>query len=187
MSRLPPLPDGRLISRFLERRDEGAFDVLYDRHTPRVYGLALRLAGGHEADARDLVQETWVRAVRGLERFRGESRLSSWLCAICTNVWRETLRRGRREVELELAPEPVAPGSRIGVIPPHDPIDVQRALDALPPGYRAVVVLYGIYGFSHAEVAEMLGISEGTSKSQLFRGRRALLRALDDERRDDER
>lgn len=177
--------DGRLIARFLERRDEGAFDALYDRHTPRVYGLALRLAGGAEADARDLVQETWVRAVSGLGRFRGDARLSSWLCAICTNVWREGLRRTHREVDLEGAPEPVAPGSRLGALPPHEPVDVQRALDGLAPGYRAVVVLYGVYGFSHAEVADMLGISEGTSKSQLLRGRRALLRALNDEQGDE--
>jgi RNA polymerase sigma-70 factor (ECF subfamily) len=170
--------DHTLVSRFLQRRDEEAFDALYRRHTPRVYGLALRLAGGQEPEAQDLVQETWVRAIARLGTFRGESRLSTWLCGICANVWREHLRRARPEVSLEAAPEPTAPGSRAGRVPPHEPIDVRRALERLAPGYRAVLVLHGIYGYPHAEVAELLGISVGTSKSQLLRGRRALLAAL---------
>jgi RNA polymerase sigma-70 factor (ECF subfamily) len=63
-------------------------------------------------------------------------------------------------------------------VPSHEPLDVRRALEGLAPGYRAVLVLHGIYGYSHAEVADLLGISEGTSKSQLLRGRRALRHAL---------
>jgi RNA polymerase sigma-70 factor (ECF subfamily) len=173
--------DRALVSRFLERRDEGAFDALYHRHTPRMYGLALRLAGGEEVEAGELVQEAWVRAIARLGAFRGESRLSSWLCGICANVWRERVRRARPEIALDAAPELAAPGPPPGRAPPHEALDVRRALERLAPGYRAVLVLYGIYGYSHAEVAELLGISEGTSKSQLLRGRRALRIALLDE------
>jgi RNA polymerase sigma-70 factor (ECF subfamily) len=179
--------DHTLIARFLSRRDEHAFDALYSRHTPRMYGLALRLAGGDEPDAREIVQEAWTRAVSRLDTFRGESRLSSWLCGICANVWREHLRRHRPEVALEAGlnvastvagASDAAPGAPRSGVPDFDPIDVRRALEKLAPGYRAVIVLHGIYGHSHAEVAEMLGISEGTSKSQLLRGRQALRRAL---------
>jgi RNA polymerase sigma-70 factor, ECF subfamily len=178
----PKVTDRTLIARFLKRRDERAFDALYVRHTPRMYGLALRLAAGDEPDAREIVQEAWTRAVARLDTFRGESRLSSWLCGICANVWREHLRRRRPEVALDVLPVAAAhPGGgsgRVPAAPSEELIDVQRALDDLAPGYRAVIVLHGIYGHSHAEVAEMLGISAGTSKSQLLRGRRALRRAL---------
>jgi RNA polymerase sigma-70 factor (ECF subfamily) len=167
--------DGALVSRFLARRDERAFTALYERHTPLMYGLSLRLAAGEEPEARDVVQEAWVRAIAGLATFRGESRLSSWLCGICANVWRERLRRTRPEVALDAASEGAALPSPA---PPHEPLDVRRALEGLAPGYRAVIVLHGIYGYSHAEVAAMLGIAEGTSKSQLLRGRRALRLAL---------
>lgn len=173
--------DRALVSRFLGRRDERAFNALYRRHTPRMYGLALRLSGGDESDAREIVQEAWTRAVSRLDTFRAESRLSSWLCGICANVWREHLRRRRPEVTLELFARGAGEesgGGRPPHVPRYDPIDVRRALEQLAPGYRAVIVLYGIYGYSHAEVAEMLGISEGTSKSQLLRGRRALRDAL---------
>ena len=176
--------DAALVARFLRRRDEHAFDALYRRHTPRMYGLALRLAAGDEPDAREIVQEAWTRAVSRLDTFRWESRLSSWLCGICANVWREHLRRRRPEVALEALPAPggleAALGERRTGVPGFESIDVRRALEKLAPGYRAVIVLHGIYGYSHAEVAEILGISEGTSKSQLLRGRQALRRALHD-------
>lgn len=176
--------DGVLVARFLRRRDEHAFDALYRRHTPRMYGLALRLAAGDEPDAREIVQEAWTRAVSRLDTFRGESRLSSWLCGICTNVWREHLRRHRSEVVLEALPpsggRDAAPDEWWTGVAGYELVDVRRALEKLAPGYRAVIVLHGIYGYSHAEVAEMLHISEGTSKSQLMRGRQALRRALHD-------
>jgi RNA polymerase sigma factor (sigma-70 family) len=173
--------DHALVARFLSRRDERAFDVLYRRHTPRMYGLALRLTGGDEPDAREIVQESWTRAVSRLDTFRGESRLSSWLCGICTNVWREHLRRHRPEVALEVLSASHGPDAAHGADTGGrgiDLIDVRRALERLAPGYRAVIVLHAIYGYSHAEVADMLDISEGTSKSQLLRGRQALRRAL---------
>lgn len=165
-------PDRGAVAAFLEDRDEAAFDVLYDRHAPRLYGLALRLAGD-EAEAAEVVQETWARAIPKLESFRWESSLGTWLGAIAVNCWRERRRRRSREIgghpSLEDAAAPSRPGTGI---------DIARALDGLPIGYRTVLVLFGVYGYSHAEIATLLGISTGTSKSQLSRARRALRRAL---------
>jgi len=168
--------DEALVSRFLRRSDERAFDALYRRHTPRVFGLALRLVGGDEPEARDLVQDTWVRAIGGLKSFRWESRLSSWLCGICANSWRERVRRFHPEITIGELPQSTPPGPERAL--PEEPIDVKRALVRLAPGFRAVLVLYSVYGYSHAEIADLLRISEGTSKSQLHRARRALRAAL---------
>lgn len=162
--------DLELVRAFLASRDEATFVTLYDRHTPRMWGLASRLCAGEGSDASEVVQEAWARAVDRLHTFRGDGALSSWLCGICVNVWRETLRRRHPEVALdEGQADPVSLSAH-----PAEVVDVRRALADLAPGYRAVVVLYGIYGFSHAEIADRLGISEGTSKSQLSRARAAL-------------
>src|SRR5262249_61027707 len=86
--------DRRLVARFLDARDEASFRALYRRHAAAVYGLALRLCGGRAAQAEDVAQESWVRAMRGLGGFRWGSRLGSWLCGIAVNVWRESCREG---------------------------------------------------------------------------------------------
>lgn len=162
------------MAAFLRDRDEAAFDALYDRHAPRLYGLVLRLTGD-EVEAAEVVQDTWSRAIPKLESFRWESSLGTWLGAIAVNCWREQRRRQGRETEWGPSLEEAVPA------PPQRPgagIDVTRALDALPTGYRTVLVLFGVYGYSHAEIATLLGISTGTSKSQLSRARRALRQAL---------
>ncbi|MGD2070105.1 MAG: RNA polymerase sigma factor [Gemmatimonadota bacterium] len=173
----PPSADRRAVAAFLRDRDEAAFDVLYDRHTPRLYGLALRLAGGDEDEAAEAVQEAWVRAIPKLGTFRWRSSLGTWLGSIVVNCWRERRRRRDRapEIEWDASVEASVPGApeRPGVA-----LDVARALDSLPTGYRTVLVLFGVYGYSHDEIAALLDISTGTSKSQLSRARTALRRAL---------
>jgi RNA polymerase sigma-70 factor (ECF subfamily) len=163
---------------------EGGFDTLYSRHTPRVYGLALRLTGGNAADAGDVVQETWLRALSRLDSFRWGSRLSTWLCGICVNVWRERVRRVEPLLRIDGAPEPV--DLKTVKASAHEPIDVERALARLAPGYRAVLVLHAIYGYPHADIASLLGITESTSKSQLARARTVLKAAVDDDGRREE-
>lgn len=169
-------PDDRAaVTAFLDHRDEAAFDVLYHRHTPRLWGLALRLTGGDEAEAAEVVQEAWLRAVPRLAEFRWESTLGTWLGAFVVNRWRTHRRRQGREV----AWDPEAVASLAGSVEtPGSGLDVRRALDALPTGYRTVLVLFGIYGYSHDEIAALLGIAPGTSKSQLSRARAALRRSL---------
>lgn len=162
--------DAALIAAFLRARDERSFRALYRRHAAGVYGLALRLTGGRAAEADDVAQEAWVRAVRGMGGFRGGSRLRTWLCGIAVNVWRES-RRVSWDGEVEEVA--VAARDRRG--------ELAELVDALPPGARAVLVLYDGLGHTHAEIAALLGIDEGTSKSQLSRARAALRAKLGEE------
>jgi RNA polymerase sigma factor (sigma-70 family) len=162
--------DLTLVRQFLRTRGESAFRTLYRAHTPALYALAYRLAGGEQGEAEDLVQETWVRAVRSLSSFRAESALRSWLCGLLVNVRRERVRTAWRTVDAPDA-EPPAPD-----VPPEAAIDLERAIATLPVGARDVFVLHDVYGYTHEEIAGMLGIVAGTSKSQLTRAR-GLLRA----------
>ena len=151
--------------------DERAFRELYRRHTPALYQLVLRMLGGVAVDAEDVVQEAWIRAVRQLSKFRWESSLRTWLTAIGLNLARETLRKRARtrteEIDdrLELSTRPVRDAERI---------DLERAIARLPNGYRTVLVLHDVQGFTHEEISRQLQIAVGTSKSQLFDARRAV-------------
>jgi RNA polymerase sigma-70 factor, ECF subfamily len=170
---LPARPDRELAERVLAG-DEAAFRDLYRRHTPRLLQLALRLVGGEEADAEDVVQETWIRAAEKLDAFRWESAFGTWLYAIGINVAREAARK--REQRRETAwPDDEPPSAE----PPDrvEPLDLERAIAALPTGYRTVLVLHDVEGFTHEAIAEQLGVTPGTTKSQLFWARRAV-RAL---------
>ena len=162
-----------LVASFCERGDESAFRVLYRTHTSRLYRIALRLLGD-ESLAADTVQDVWLRAAQGLQRFRWESSLSTWLAGITLNRCREQLRGRRREGTEPLDPEDAAQPRWS----PADRIDLERAIQRLPDGYREAVVLHDIEGYTHEEIAGLLGIEPGTSKSQLWRARRALRELL---------
>lgn len=168
------LDDRALADRVAGGGDEAAFRTLYRRHTPYLYQLALRLMKGSEADADDVVQEAWVRAVERLDGFRWEASLRSWVSAIVLNVCRGMFRKKNRDWSV-LHPEsvPVRRSSE------EDRIDLEHAISLLPDGYRAVLVLHDVEGYTHHEIAAHLGITEGTSKSQLFHARRAVRTLLD--------
>lgn len=173
--------DSILLETFERRRDERSFRQLYRRHTPSMFAMAVRLSGS-QAEAEELTQEAWCRAVERFSAFDRRSALKTWLIGIVVNCYREAVRRNTRsrpatDAELEnLSDSPVTalPVSRRT---PAEPIDLERALSRLPPGYREVVLLHDLNGFTHKEIAAMLDIEEGTSKSQLARGREHL-RAL---------
>jgi RNA polymerase sigma-70 factor (ECF subfamily) len=148
--------------------DEEAFRHLYRRHTPAMYAAALRLLARRRSDADDAIQEAWLRAVRGLAGFRGESALRTWLVGIAIRC---ALEAGRRS-----APAPVLDIDRLVITPALPPIDLEAAVAALADGYRQVFILHDLYGYTHAEIAALVGIDEGTSKSQLSRARAALRR-----------
>ncbi|HZS60200.1 MAG TPA: RNA polymerase sigma factor [Gemmatimonadaceae bacterium] len=150
---------------------EDAFRALYRAHTPALYALAMRLTGSDQSEAEDLVQETWVRATRKLSSFRGDSALRSWLCGVLVNVRRERIRTVWRMVDgLDIEP---------ATAPPDDEaFDLERAIAGLPAGARDVFVLHDVYGYAHHEIAHLLGVVEGTSKSQLARARKLLRTAL---------
>jgi RNA polymerase sigma-70 factor (ECF subfamily) len=161
-----PVTDERaLVERFLRGRSEAAFRALYRAHTPALYALALRLTGGDRGEAEDLVQESWVRALTALRTFRGQSALRSWLCGVLVNVRRGRIRAEWRIVDTPDA-EPIAERTD-----PDDVIDLERGIAELPDGARDVYVLHDVYGYTHREIAELLGVMEGTSKSQLNRAR----------------
>jgi RNA polymerase sigma-70 factor (ECF subfamily) len=168
--------DREAVREFLASRSEPAFRVIYQRHSGALYGLLLRLTGGNGALSQDLMQETWLRAVEGLERFSWQSRFTTWLNGIAVNCWREWLRSSRRDLRLlsdEAAEVPDAIDTEA-----IDGLALASAVAALPEGYRTVLVLHDIEGYRHDEIATLLGIAPGPSKSQLARARQALRRAL---------
>ena len=168
------LSDRELADLVVHQGDEDAFRVLFRRHTPSVYQFVLRLVGGDVQEAEDVVQETWMRAARGLEGFRWQSALRSWLTGIALNRVRETARRKKRSlVEVDAEWEVPAVASD-----PAHRIDLDRALELLPPGFRTVLVLHDVEGFTHQEIGSRLGITDGTSKSQLHGARKAMRRLL---------
>ena len=171
MSTSEPIDDRQLAEALRRAGDEQAFRTLYRRHTPRLYAVLNRLAAGSAHEAEDLVQETWIRAVEGLDRFRWDAAFSTWLISIGVNVARDALRRRGRRPEDEWKD-----GFDVALPPqPHgDRIDLERAIQALPDGARTVLVLHDIEGWPHESIAARLEIAVGTSKSQLHHARRAL-------------
>lgn len=169
---LPGEEDRRLAAAVVARRDEAAFRALYRRHTPALYRLALRLGGGDGPWAEELVQLAWIRAVEGLSRFEWRAAFRTWLSGIAVNCARERWRE--RRLSLEVAWDPEAHGAAPASADPHDRMDLERGIAGLPRGCREVLVLHDVEGFTHEEVAEMLGIEPGTSKSQLAHARRRL-------------
>ncbi len=156
------------------RGDLAAFETVYREFAPRIYGLCLRLTGQREA-AEDCTQESFVAAWRSLRRFEKRSLFSTWLqrIAIRTVLARRRGLRASHEVGEPAAGLPDVPDA--GGAPP---IDLERAIAALPEGARDVLVLVGIYGYSHGEAAGALGVAEGTCKAQLHRARGLLSAAL---------
>jgi RNA polymerase sigma-70 factor, ECF subfamily len=154
--------------------DTGAFEQLYRQFSPRIYGLCLRMTGQREA-AEDCTQESFVAAWKALPRFEQRSRFSTWLHRIAVHTVLSR-RRGLRNL-YEVA-EP-ATGLPDVADPSGAPaLDLEQAISDLPEGARHVLVLVGIYGYSHAEAAATLGIAEGTCKAQLHRARRLLAATL---------
>ncbi len=162
--------DRALADQVLRDGADDAFRALYRRHTPAVYRFVLRLVGGNEYDADDIVQDTWVRAVEKLGEFRWKSTLRTWLTGIALNRCRELFRRKDRNW-LEVREDSESNAST----PSHlERIDLEGALKKLPEGYRTVLVLHDVEGFTHEQIGEQLEVTTGTSKSQLFRARRMM-------------
>jgi RNA polymerase sigma-70 factor, ECF subfamily len=152
-----------------------AFEELYRTHAGRLFSVACRMLG-NTADAEDLLQEIFLTAHRKLESFRGESSLGTWLYRLATNQCLDYLRsRAARagQVTDTLDGDPtLADASSSGLADRTvTRMDLERALARLPDGCRAAFVLHDIEGLEHREVAEVLGVAEGTSKSQVHKAR----------------
>lgn len=157
------------------RGDLGAFEEVYRAHSGRLYSVACRMVG-NPTDAEDLLQEIFLAAHRKLDSFRGESALGTWLYRLATNLCLDYLRSKTartNQMTDALDDEPgLADLSRRGLADRVlTRMDLERALTQLPEGCRAAFVLHDVQGLEHREVAEVLGIAEGTSKSQVHKAR----------------
>ena len=168
----------------IERAKQGdaqAFEVLYSLHKRRVYSLCLRMTA-NTAAAEDLTQEAFLQLFRKIATFRGESAFSTWLHRMAVNVVLMQLRKkGLPVVPLEdtLDTEEEAPRKELGALDPAlagslDRLQLQRAVEGLPPGYRMIFLLHDVEGYEHNEIAGMVGCSIGNSKSQLHKARMKL-------------
>ena len=160
------------------RGDPSAHRALYDAHVERVYRLTYRLAG-REDMARELTQDTFVRAFAGLGGFRGDSAFGTWLHTIAVSVTLNELKRRKRARARE-APldEALAVAHRAPVEDPLLRDLLAAAVSALPEGCRTVFMMHDAEGFTHEEIGQALGISAGSSKAQLSRARAKLRDAL---------
>jgi RNA polymerase sigma-70 factor, ECF subfamily len=169
----------------IERAKQGdaeAFQALYDRHKRRVYSLCLRMTA-NTAEAEDLTQEAFLQLYRKIATFRGESAFSTWLHRLSVNVVLMHLRRKSLPVvsleETTQGGEEDTPRKDFGaedlaLAGSIDRMQLQKAVDDLPPGYRTIFVLHDVQGYEHNEIAEMVGCSIGNSKSQLHKARMKL-------------
>jgi RNA polymerase sigma factor (sigma-70 family) len=165
--------DAELVVDFLQTRAEESFRSLYRRYTNILYLFALRLSGGLHQDAEDVVQETWIRAIRKLPDFNRELNLRNWLMGIASLCYKE-LARKNRHIEVGVRPPKSTAGN-------HSHPDLECLIRSLPDGCRQILVLHDLYGYTHDEIASILGIHAGTSKSQLFDARRKLKSRLSKE------
>ena len=182
----PPLsPDAEMLAR-AQAGDHHAFAHLYSLHKRRIYSLCLRMVG-NVAEAEDLTQEAFLQLHRKIGTFRGDSAFSTWLHRLSINVVLMHLRKkGLPLMSLDEAMEPSyddGPGRSFGapdlsLTGSIDRLALERAVAALPAGYRLIFVLHDVEGFEHNEIAAMLDCSVGNSKSQLHKARLKLRDAL---------
>ncbi len=159
-----------------QQADTTAFESLYRLHADRVYGLCLRMTG-NASEAEDCTQEAFIQAWNKLSKFRGDSAFGTWIHRIAVNSVLGRMRKSRREQDRMQAVTDISPApATVGDDGNFE--DLQNAVDDLPDGARHVFVLHAVYGYSHDETGEMLGIATGTSKAQLHRARRLLAQQL---------
>ena len=177
--------DGLSEADAIERAKQGdaeAFQALYDRHKRRVYSLCLRMTA-NTAEAEDLAQEAFLQLFRKIGTFRGESAFSTWLHRLSVNVVLMHLRKKSLPVvsleETTQNTEEDSPKKDFGaedlsLAGSIDRLQLQKAVESLPPGYRTIFVLHDVEGYEHNEIAGIVGCSIGNSKSQLHKARMKL-------------
>ena len=155
--------------------EAAAFETLYRQHAARIYTLACRMGGSPE-DGEDLLQEIFLQAHRKLGSFKGDSSIGTWLYRLALNHCLDYVRSRQAKMsritdtlDAESSAEPTARRET-----PIVKLDLERAIERLPEGCREAFVLHDVEGFGHKEVGELLGIAEGTSKSQVFKARMKL-------------
>ena len=170
----PDAPDFQLTKLSAEG-SIAAFELLYERYHRRTYSLCLRMTN-NQTEAEDLTQEVFIQLFRKAGSFRGDSAFSTWLHRLTVNqvlmhFRRRSVKNEKTSQDGEI-PEQIVPGTENqSKMPVLDRIALRRAIGELPPGYKSVFTLHDIEGYEHEEVARLLGISVGTSKSQLHKAR----------------
>lgn len=171
--------EDELVSR-AKNGDQAAYESLYRLHRDKIYGLLWRMSGGQHALAEDLLQEAFVRAWQKLDLFRGDSRFGTWLHRLAVNVAlsdrRSRMRIAGKEVAMDEHVDRTAVGQKD--VRAGRQADLEQSIARLPERARAVLVLYDIEGYQHAEIAEMTGMAVGSSKAQLHRARKLLREEL---------
>jgi RNA polymerase sigma-70 factor (ECF subfamily) len=167
-----PQDDNAELVRRCRAGDVGAFEELYRQHAPRIFSLACRMTGSPQ-EGEDLLQDIFLQVHRKLDSFRGDSALGTWLYRLAMNQCLDFVRsRQSRMRDLTDAfdeggfNEPVAMADS-----PVARMDLERAVQQLPSGYRTAFVLHDVEGLDHKQIAVVLGITEGTSRSQVFKAR----------------
>jgi RNA polymerase sigma-70 factor, ECF subfamily len=178
-------PGDALEAGLIERAKQGdaeAFQGLYDKHKRRVYSLCLRMTS-NTAEAEDLTQEAFLQLYRKIGTFRGESAFSTWLHRLSVNVVLMHLRKKSlpvvsleetTQVSEEDTPKKDFGAEDLALAGSIDRLQLQKAVDDLPPGYRTIFVLHDVEGYEHNEIAAIVGCSIGNSKSQLHKARMKL-------------
>jgi RNA polymerase sigma-70 factor (ECF subfamily) len=175
----PAIADGASADvRAAQAGNVAAFERLYRAHVGKVYALCLRLTADVPR-AEQLTQDCFVRAWERLASFRGESPFAGWLRQVAVNVVMADHRAGSRRARRVLSTDDDAVLDAPSAPSPHgDRMDLERAIAKLPEGARAVFVLHDVEGYGHGEIAELMGIAEGTSKAHLFKAREKLKEVL---------
>lgn len=163
------------LARRAAEGDDGAFEQIYRRHYRRVYSLCLRMTN-NPTSAEDLTQDVFTHLYRKIGSFRGESAFTTWLHRMTVNqvlmYFRKSSTRNELTTEEGETPIQIVQGTENAArMPIVDRIALERAIEQLSPGYRSVFVLHDVEGHEHEEIGRILGISAGTSKSQLHKAR----------------
>ena len=173
----------------VEWREPANFERLYRTYGERVYSLCMRMTG-HVAEAEDLTQEAFVHLYQKLDTFRGDSAFYTWFHRLVVNLVLMRFRKRQKSRETLLEDMPNADMLDVSFDPQEvestdsllmgrvDRVDMQRALNALPEGFKTVFVLHDIEGYEHQEISELTGLSVGTSKSQLHKARLRMRKLL---------
>jgi RNA polymerase sigma-70 factor (ECF subfamily) len=166
--------DDLMLAKMASEGNLEAFETLYHRHYKRVYNLCLRMLND-SSEAEDLTQEVFIQLYRKIKSFRGDSAFSTWLYRLTVNQvlmhFRKRQVRNEKTTEDGEMPPQVLNQDAPANSNPIDKIAIEKAVMQLPRGYRTVFVLHDVKGFEHEEIAKMLGLSVGTSKSQLHKAR----------------
>lgn len=166
------------LTREASAGDAASFEEIYRRHSRRVYAICLRMTG-NATEAEDLTQDTFAHLFRKIGTFRGSSAFTTWLHRLTVNQVLMHFRRRRARPETvtedgEAPVEMVRGSENPNRMPVVDRIALEQAIAQLPEGYRRVFLLHDVEGYEHEEIARMLGVAAGTSKSQLHKARMKL-------------